>query len=63
MLKYPTDISMTYANAKPQFVYILFAPMQRQSKHETLIVTVASDSTNFEIIERTTVAKELYHRV
>lgn len=61
-----------YANAKHQFAYILFTenqkdlyyPVQRQSKHATLIITVAADGTKLEtieIIERTTVEKELYH--
>ena len=61
-----------FANAKPQFVYIpftenqkdLYYPVQRQSKHATLMATVAADGTKFEtivIIERTTVEKELYH--
>ena len=62
----------SYSNTKPQFVYIpftenqkdLYYPVQRQSKHATLMATVAADGTKFEtivIIERTAVEKELYH--
>lgn len=65
-------VFQAYANAKLQFVYIPFTEskkdlyylVQRQSKNETLIATVAADGTRFEtiaIIKRCIVKKELYH--